>query len=151
MFSEVWVCCDLAELDLVQHAPRLDKYGGVSANNRPGWYVVHDDSPRGYDRPGTNGDMRADECVGADPGVVLDLNLRTNQRHFSTGVIVRAGAQVRSLRNCHISADRHGAKIVDQRIFADRRVITYGQLPGKGNADCIVDMHLRTDTRPEHT
>ena len=125
--------------------PDVDLLSGVSADDRPWLNISEDRRPGPDDRAVADGDVGANEGVGADPNVVADGDGRFQKLHRGACVIVRAGAKMGLLGNGSSPPNRDRAEVVEARGVPDGGEITDGEQPGVFDADGWVDVDVSAD------
>ena len=101
------------------------KCGDVSSDNAAG----RSDRAPAYMHAGAN------QSPSANPGAVFDCDRFDLEAKSRIGPIVITRAEVCSLRNAYVGADRYRRKIVDPNILADPGVRGDGEVPRVFHAD----------------
>src|SRR4029077_7896959 len=96
-----------------------------------------------------NCDTRAHERIRTNPCVGANHNRRTQQRKIRLGMIVCSRAKMRAMRDRDARPERHAAKIINERLLADRSFISSLKMPREINCRRWIDMHTSANLRSE--
>ena len=134
---------------------RGDEFGGVAADDGPGFDVSDGYSAGGDDGTLADGDVWSDEGAGANPGVGIDLNRGREQGQRGVGVVVGAGTEVGFLGDHDAGAEGDGAQAVEADLVADDAQFADAEIPWVIGADGpvypAVGADLRTEEAEEET
>ena len=135
--------CSLSDLAALAFARRISHNYGLR------FYVLYRNRSCTNNCSFTNCDTWAHERIRTNPRVGANHNRRTQQRKIWLGMIVCSRAKMRAMRDGDARPQRDAAKIVDERLLANRAFISGLEIPREINRRRWINMHTSADLCPE--
>jgi hypothetical protein len=117
----------------------------IARNDNARRDVPNNDRTRANDGKISHADVRAHECVGAYPSTPPDRYRALDERQFRSAMVVRSGAEMRSLRDRRLRSDRDPPKTIDLDVVTDRDLILDPKIPWNRDPNRPVNMDLATE------